>query len=226
MGMHQNDERRRIGRLPRLDVLASGEVGALEGLAVRPALAKIGVDRQPLARQLPRLAPPPTGGFPLLTPVLPATEDRHPDDLASLLEGPLDHRPQLLGKLVAWDEDGSLRVDTGLVVLGDWQTKPILPLLLSLVADCAVDRLSRLAETGRAFDEQPADVLAVLALEPPEEKPLNDLAQLLLGFLSGEEGRAGGWRQAVQGGPRDREGRRERRTSDHSGPSGAKTPAC
>ena len=95
---------------------------------------------------------------------------------------------------MAWDEDGSLRVDTGLVVLGDWQTKPILPLLLSLVADCAVDRLSRLAETGRAFDEQPADVLAVLALEPPEEKPLHDLAQLLLGFLRREEGGAGSWR--------------------------------
>jgi hypothetical protein len=44
VGMHQDYERRGIGRLPRLDVLAPGEIGALGGLTVRPALAKIGVD--------------------------------------------------------------------------------------------------------------------------------------------------------------------------------------
>jgi hypothetical protein len=30
--------------------------------------------------------------------------------------------------------------------------------------------------------------------EPPEEEPLDNLAQLLLGFLRGEEGGAGDWR--------------------------------
>jgi hypothetical protein len=41
-------------------------------------------------------------------------------------------------------------------------------LLLGLVANCPADSLSRLAETGRAFDQQAPYVLAVFALEPAE----------------------------------------------------------
>jgi len=101
---------------------------------------------------------------------------------------------------VTRDEDGRLRVDTGLVVLGDRQTKPILPLLLGLKANGPVDRLSRLAETGRAFDEQAPDVLAVLALEPPEEEALDNLMQPSLRLFRREQNGGRGWLQGVQGG--------------------------
>jgi hypothetical protein len=70
-----------------------------------------------------------------------------------------------------------------------------------LIANCPVDSLSRLAQSGRALDEQAPDVLSVFALEPPEEKPLDDLAQPLLGVLCREEGGGGCWRGCVQDGP-------------------------
>ena len=73
--------------------------------------------------------------------------------------------------------------------------------LLGLVLGGPLDRLPRLAQPRRAFDEKAPDVLSVLTLEPPEEEPLDDLAQLLPGLPRREEGRAGGRGQGVQCGP-------------------------
>ena len=74
------------------------------------------------------------------------------------------------------------------------QPEPILPFLLRLIPDCPVDSLSRLPQTRRAFDEQAPNVLSVLPLEPPEEEPLDDLAQSVLRLLCREEGGVGGRR--------------------------------
>jgi hypothetical protein len=51
---------------------------------------------------------------------------------------------------------------------------------------------------------KPGQLHSVFGPEPPEEEPLDDLAQPVLGLLSQEEGRAGNWLQCVQGGPRSR----------------------
>ena len=89
----------------------------------------------------------------LLTAVLSTAEDRHRDRFAPLLEGPLDYLFQLLGELMARDEDRGLRRHAGLVLVGNEQVPRPLPLLLGLVGDCPVDRLPRLAQSGRAFDQ-------------------------------------------------------------------------
>src|SRR6266852_6126604 len=51
-----------------------------------------------------------------------------------------------------------------------------------------------LAQPRRAVDEQASNALPCSSGQPPEEEPLDDLAQPLLGFLGREEGGAGGWR--------------------------------
>jgi hypothetical protein len=58
---------------------------------------------------------------------------------------------------------------------------------LRLVTGSPLHGLLGLSETGWAFDEQLSDAFSVLGPEPPEEELLDDLAQLLLGFLSREE---------------------------------------
>src|SRR5215469_18922369 len=123
------------------------------------------------------LSPPPAGCLPFVPSILPPPEDRHLDHLAPLLEGPFDFVPQFLSKLVAGDKDRGLRGDAGFVEIADPQTGSILVGLLGLVANCKLDRMRRLSETGRAFDEQPPAALPILAFEPPEEEALHDLAQ-------------------------------------------------
>jgi len=81
----------------------------LEGLAFYPALAEIGVDRQGPFRQRTGLAPPSARRLAFLAAILSAAKDRHRDRLFSFVEGPLDHLLQLLGELMARDEDGGLR---------------------------------------------------------------------------------------------------------------------
>jgi hypothetical protein len=75
---------------------------------------------------------------------------------------------------VARDEDGGLGRHASLILVGDEQLPQPLSFLLCPVANGPVDRFSRLAETGRPFDEQASNVLAVLSLEPPKEEPLDD----------------------------------------------------
>jgi hypothetical protein len=57
-----------------------------------------------------------------------------------------------------------------------------------------------------ALDEQPPDAFSVLGPEPPQEEPLDDLAQSSLGLLHREQDRGRGWLQSVQGGPWSRVG--------------------
>src|SRR5215813_12043133 len=140
------------------------------------------------------LSPSPAGCLPFVPSILPSPEDRHLDHLAPLLEGPFDFVPQFLSKLVARDKDRGLRRHARFVEIADPQTGSILVGLLSLVANCQLDGLGRLSQTRRAFDEEAQDALPILAFEPPEEKPLDDLAQPLLGLQGREEDRAGGWR--------------------------------
>src|SRR5215472_2698393 len=52
-------------------------------------------------------------------PILSAAQDRHPDHLAPLLEGPFDFLRQFLSKLVSRDEDRGLRRNAGLVEVVD-----------------------------------------------------------------------------------------------------------
>src|SRR6202035_3678709 len=126
--------------------------------------------------------------------VLSATQDRHGDRLASRPKSALDHSPQLLRELMARDGDRNLRRGPCLGDVAERHTGSILACLLRLVVDSPVDSLSGLAQPRRAFDEQAPNALPVFRSQPPEEEPLNDLAQPLLGFLSREEGGAGGWR--------------------------------
>src|SRR5215469_7109352 len=147
------------------------------------------------------LSPSPAGCLPFVPSILPPPEDRHLDHLAPLLEGPFDFVPQFHGKLVARNEDRGLRRDAGLVEVLDRQPGSVLSLLLSLVANCQPDGLGRLAQTRRAFDEEAQDALPILAFEPPEEEPLDDLARPVLGFLGGKEAGAGSLLQCVQCGP-------------------------
>src|SRR5215831_1091197 len=139
------------------------------------------------------LSPPPAGCLPFVPSILPPPEDRHLDHLAPLLEGPFDFFPQFLSKLVAGDKDRGLRGDTGFVEVLDRQTGSVLPFLLRLIANCQLYGLGRLSQTRRAFDEEAQDALPILAFEPPEEEPLDDLAQPILGLLGRERDRAGSW---------------------------------
>ena len=92
------------------------------------------------------------------------------------------------------DEDRDLRPDAATSDVVQEQIKDaVLCSLLRLVVRRPLHRLSRLPEARRALHQQLPDRLSVLASQPPEEKPLNDLAQPLLGFLRREEGGAAGW---------------------------------
>src|SRR5215831_3644070 len=147
------------------------------------------------------LSPPPAGCLPFVPSILPPPEDRHLDHLAPLLEGPFDFVPQFLSKLVAGDKDRGLRWHAGFVEIADPQTSSILARLLCLVANCKLDGLGRLAQTRRAFDEEAQDALPILAFEPPEEEPLDDLARPILGLMGGDQDGAGSLLQCVQCGP-------------------------
>src|SRR5271168_2620648 len=99
------------------------------------------------------LSPPTARGIPLLSAVLPAAQDWHPDRRALLPESARDDFPQFFGELMTRDEYGGLRRDPGLVEVALRQAEQLLAFLGDLIVDCRSNRLSRLSETRRAFDE-------------------------------------------------------------------------
>jgi hypothetical protein len=102
----------------------------------------------------------------------------------------LDHLLHLARQFVSRNEDGDLRSDTR---IRDIAQPPAMK-TVHLVVGSPLHSLLCFAETGRAFDEQMPRGLSVLGSQPPEEEPLDDLAQPLLGFLGREAGGAGSWR--------------------------------
>jgi hypothetical protein len=86
---------------------------------------------------------------------------------------------------MARNEDGDLRsgTATGDVIQVRIQDA-LLACLLRLIAGSPVHRLLCLPETRRAFHQQVTSGGLPLVTGTPEEEPLDDLAQLSLGFLS------------------------------------------
>ena len=192
--MHEDHERRGIGSFPGSDIIAVIEMRALVDLPLLGAPAQVAVDWEALATQLAGFTPAPAGSLAILRPMIPAAQDWNRHRFPERCEVSLDRLLDLVGELMPRDEDRDLRPDAATSDVVQEQIKDaVLCSLLRLVVRRPLHRLSRLPEARRALHQQLPDRLSVLASQPPEEKPLNDLAQPLLGFLRREEGGAAGW---------------------------------
>ena len=75
---------------------------------------------------------------------------------------------------------------TAWLEVADRHTSSVLAGLLRLIGDGPFNGLLGLAQPWWASDEQPSNALPVVSPEPPEEEPLDDLAQPVLRLLRRE----------------------------------------
>jgi hypothetical protein len=126
--------------------------------------------------------------------MVPASQHRNVDRRPERCTIALDHVLDRPRQLVARDEDRHLSSDTrARDVVSVHLEDARLRALLALIAGRPLHSLSCFAESRRTPHEQVPAGRLPLFIAAPEEEPLNDLAQPLLGLLRREEGGAGRW---------------------------------